>query len=145
MTEKTTSDERPAVGQGTTSDPVIIDPSEVATYHAHVYYDEASRPAAAWLRAQVAERFDVVLGRWREEPVGPHPQAMYQVAFAAEQFARIVPWLALNRRGLNILVHPDSGHGHAADHLHRSLWLGQTLPLDEAFLQRVDAGAINSA
>ena len=123
----------------------LIDPSEVGTYHAHVYYDGQSRATAAWLREQVAARFDVVLGRWRETPVGPHPQAMYQVAFAAGEFQRIVPWLALNRRGLTILVHPDSGHGHADDHLHRSLWLGQTLPLDEAFLRRVDAGAVNRA
>jgi hypothetical protein len=33
--------------------------------------------------------------------VGPHHQAMYQVAFAKEVFADLVPWLMLS-----ILVHP---------------------------------------
>ena len=33
------------------------------------------------LRSQILQKFVVKMGRWREEPVGPHPQAMYQVAF----------------------------------------------------------------
>ena len=101
----------------------------VAGYHAHVYYDAATKPTAAALREAVAARFDVDLGRWHDRPVGPHPRASYQVAFAPALFGALVPWLALNRRGLIVLVHPDTGDA-VADHTEHALWLGERLPLD---------------
>jgi DOPA 4,5-dioxygenase len=107
----------------------LTDPATAITgYHAHVYYDEASRAAAAALRDALAARFQVVLGRWRDEPVGPHPEAMYQVAFPIEEFPRFVPWLMLNRGDLVILVHPLTGDDYV-DHAHHALWLGAKLPL----------------
>ena len=68
-------------------------------------------------------RFTVRLGRWRDEPVGPHPEPMYQIAFAADQFDRIVPGLMLNRRGLTVLIHPETRHDFE-DHRDRALWMG---------------------
>lgn len=101
---------------------------EVTGYHAHVYYDEATRAAAATVREALDARFTVKLGRWRDGPVGPHPQSMYQVAFAPDQFAPIVRWLMLNRRGLTVLVHPVTGQD-LGDHRDRSLWMGRVLDL----------------
>ena len=65
---------------------------------------------------------DAHLGRWHDQPVGPHPQAMYQVVFRPEQFGLIVPWFLLNRRGLTILVHPETGDDYK-DHAQHALWL----------------------
>ena len=104
-------------------------PETIREYHAHIYYDAGTRRAAAELRADLSEHFDVILGRWRDEPVGPHPVAMYQVAFEPAVFAEFVPWLMLNRRGLTILVHPDTGHD-VPDHEDHPLWLGEKLDLD---------------
>ena len=104
-------------------------PEAIREYHAHIYYNAETRRIAAELRATLSERFNVVMGRWRDEPVGPHPQAMYQVAFEPEMFAEFVPWLMLNRRGLTILVHPDTGRD-VPDHEDFPLWLGEKLDLD---------------
>jgi DOPA 4,5-dioxygenase len=53
---------------------------------------------------------------------------MYQVAFAPAEFPRLVPWLMLNRRGLDILLHPGTGDD-LADHTRHAAWLGERLPL----------------
>lgn len=101
----------------------FIDAGAIDGYHAHVYYDPATRPAAERLRAAIGERFAARLGSWHDEPVGPHPSAMYQVAFAAGELARLLPWLMLNRGGLSVLVHPLTGDDYA-DHARFALWLG---------------------
>jgi len=108
------------------------DSAKSESYHAHVYYTDAgSRAAAALLREALAERFEVVMGRWHDQPVGPHPLPMYQVSFAAREFARVVPWLMLNHGGLSILIHPNTDDGYR-DHAEHALWLGapQELRLD---------------
>ena len=110
-----------------------MDPS-IEGFHAHVYYrDPDERARAGVLRDAIAARFAVTLGRWRDEPVGPHPAPMYQVAFATEDFSDIVPFLMLNRFGLAILVHPETGRARA-DHLRHALWLGEVLALDGSVL-----------
>lgn len=108
--------------------PNSIDPAKIRGYHAHIYYDEASRSTAARLREEIEKGFVVEMGRWRDAPVGPHPKSMYQVKFDPDQFQRIVPWLMLNRAGLTILVHPDSGDAYD-DHAENSFWMGAKLDL----------------
>ena len=108
---------------------------KIKGFHAHVYYDPATRDTAARVREGLAARFDVQLGNWHDEPVGPHPKSMYQVVFSANQFGKVVPWLMLNREGLDILVHPQTGD-HVEDHLNRSLWLGKKLQLKVEVIRR---------
>ena len=110
-------------------------PDRITGWQAHVYYDpDATRGIAAALREAIAERFPAaVFGRWHDRPVGPHPIAMYQVAFGPELLAGLLSFLALQRAGLTILVHPETGHPRA-DHSAHALWLGDRLPLDIEFL-----------
>lgn len=108
---------------------------EIKNYHAHIYYNPESRSAAARVREGLAAHFNVQLGRWHDEPVGPHPQSMYQVVFAPDDFGVIVQWLMLNREGLAVLVHPSTGDSYG-DHLDRSLWLGAILKLNQGVLRR---------
>ncbi|GHD57942.1 DOPA 4,5-dioxygenase [Thalassobaculum fulvum] len=99
-------------------------------WHAHVYFDAATRDAARALYERIPGRFpDAELGRFHERPVGPHPMWSYQIAFKPEQFGEIVPWLTLNRGGLDVFVHPNSGDARA-DHSAHVMFLGESYPLD---------------
>ena len=105
----------------------------ITGYHAHVYFDTASEPAAVTLRERL-EGFDVTLGRWHHKPVGPHPEWSYQVAFAPDLFADIVPWLALNHGALTVFIHPETGDD-IADHTLHALWLGRQEEIDISALR----------
>jgi DOPA 4,5-dioxygenase len=101
---------------------------EVRGYHAHVYFDPASRPLAERLRATIISQFAVEPGGFSDKAVGPHPIPQFNVMFDAQEFQRLVPWLMLNRDGLDILVHPltDDMYG---DHSSYALWLGRPVDL----------------
>jgi aromatic ring-cleaving dioxygenase len=118
----------------------FADPAVITGYHAHIYYDPAtSRGVAAWLREGLGGAFpNATLGSWHDEAVGPHTVAMYQVAFAVADFVRLVPWLMLNRDGLDVLVHPLAGDAYD-DHTRYAMWLGDKLPLRLDVLKRVSA------
>ena len=112
--------------------------SAITGYHAHVYYNAETKPLAAEVRAGVEARFDgrpgdMRMGRWHDDPIGPHPMGSYQIAFAPELFAEIVPWLALNRRGLTVFIHPETGDD-VTDHGDYAIWLGAQREVDLSVL-----------
>ena len=112
-------------------------PTSVTAYHAHIYYDaKTTRARAARLRRRVAQEFPrAKLGRWHDELVGPHTQSMYQIAFPRGLLASFMPWLMLNRDGLDILMHPETGDDYR-DHTAHACWLGATLPLNTGVLRK---------
>ncbi len=114
----------------------LLETSLIGSWHAHIYFDAASRDAAWRLRDTIAERLAglLELGRFHEKPVGPHPQWSYQLAFPPEHFARIVGWLTLNRGALDVFVHPNTGDA-LVDHRDRAIWLGRSYTLN---LQALD-------
>jgi DOPA 4,5-dioxygenase len=115
-----------------TLDQQLSTPSDVSTivsYHAHIYYrTPEERAKAEQIREQIAARFEVQLGRWHDTLIGPHAAPMFQVAFATKIFSTFVPWLMLNRQGLVILLHPNTG-APRGDHLVRPFWYGEVLPI----------------
>ncbi|MCG8493377.1 MAG: DOPA 4,5-dioxygenase family protein [Sneathiellales bacterium] len=103
--------------------------SSISAYHAHIYYSAKSKDKAIALRTDLDEHFDVQLGRMHDTPVGPHLSAMYLVVFGLQEFDKLVPWLMLNRNGLDILIHPETGND-LEDHSDHAMWLGDKLDLD---------------
>lgn len=114
------------------------DTTQIHAWHAHVYYTSDTKPAALRLREWVGARFPAaVLGRWHDAKVGPHPQSMYQIAFPGDLFPTLAPFLAMNRRGLTVLLHPESGRPKD-DHLHNAMWMGAVLPMDASMLPETE-------
>jgi aromatic ring-cleaving dioxygenase len=108
---------------------------QVRGYHAHVYYETATRPVAERLRERLAGQFPIELGRFSGEKVGPHPIPQFQIIFNAAQFQHVVPWLMLNREGLDVLVHPLTDDS-VDDHSRHALWLGKPVALKLETLRR---------
>ena len=102
--------------------------TEIKGYHAHVYYNPATRPTAERLRETIISSFAGEPGGFSVEPRGPHPISQFNVIFRTEEFQNIVPWLMLNREGLDVLVHPLTESSYD-DHSKNALWLGTPLPI----------------
>lgn len=73
-----------------------------------------------------------------DRPIGPHPVAMFEVnLFSPAQFGAFIPWLAIWRGPLSVLVHPNTleeglkeSEIERRNHSQRAIWMGERLPLD---------------
>ncbi len=108
--------------------------ADIRAFHAHVYFDDTTRPTAERIHDALAQHLGVKVGALHERPVGPHAKPMFQVTFAPEEFAAVVPWLMLHRSGLSVLVHPTTGD-EVADHDVHPLWMGEVVPIDVDFIR----------
>lgn len=97
--------------------------TKIKGYHAHVYFDATTLDAARTLCETVRDEFGAEMGRIHQRAVGPHPMWSCQLAFPPAAFADIMPWLALNRNGLIIFTHPDTGDD-LVDHRDHAIWMG---------------------
>ena len=102
-------------------------PDALHGYHAHIYYNDDTRAFAEKLRDKLASDFPVRIGK-NSGIAGPHPVPQIQVIFKNAAFQRVVPWLMLNREGLDILVHPLSDDEYE-DHTAYAMWLGAPVAL----------------
>tara|TARA_B100000530_G_scaffold32022_1_gene18990 strand:- start:84 stop:431 length:348 start_codon:yes stop_codon:yes gene_type:complete len=104
--------------------------NEVINYHAHIYFDDfITRRLARELRSNLNNNFNIKLGGWKNNPVGPHTKPMYMIVFGSNLFSNLVPWLMLNRNGLSILIHPQT-NDEMLDHTEHCIWMGKALYLD---------------
>ncbi|HLY47015.1 MAG TPA: DOPA 4,5-dioxygenase family protein [Stellaceae bacterium] len=113
--------------------------TENAGYHAHVYYNAETKPKAQRLRDALLGKFKLEGGALSDEPRGPHPVSQFNVIFETPEFESVVPWLMLNRDGLDILVHPltDSSYN---DHTAYAMWLGNPVDLNTGMLRHAPVG-----
>ncbi|WP_025599284.1 DOPA 4,5-dioxygenase family protein [Burkholderia sp. WSM2230] len=101
--------------------------SAIHSWHAHVYFDAATRDQAWAFREQIEAHWQgkLQMGRFHERPVGPHPMWSYQLGFAHEQFGDLIAWLTLNHGALDIFVHPNTGDA-LRDHRDAAVWIGRS-------------------
>lgn len=97
-------------------------------YHGHVYYAPETRTLAEQVRETLAATFGVEARQLSDAPIGPHLVPQFRFTFTTAQFDKVVPWLMLNRQGLDVLVHPltDSSYD---DHSRYAIWLGSPVAL----------------
>lgn len=101
----------------------------IHSFHAHVYFNPKQIEVARDLCERAANAFGVEMGRLHNKPIGPHPMGSCQLRATPAQFSELLPWLALNRAGLIVFAHPETGQ-ELEDHRDHGIWLGVGLDLD---------------
>ena len=97
-------------------------------YHAHIYFTDVDRAAAAALREAFAARPEVLfVGAMATGPAGPHPIPQYEVHFLAGSLDPVRAMIAAS--GLTALVHPLTPDD-LADHTSLGQWSGAPVSLD---------------
>ena len=64
-----------------------------------------------------------------DNPVGPHPRGSCQLTIGKGQFADVISWLVLNRNGLTVFTHAQTGNA-LKDHTDHVIWLGPSETLE---------------
>ena len=103
-------------------------------FHCHVYFGPDTVDQARAVCEAAAQKFPLKMGRVHELPVGPHPDWSCQLAFKPALFGEVIPWLAMNRGGLVVFIHPISDND-LVDHRDRAMWMGAVRPLNLGTLQ----------
>jgi len=103
--------------------------ASIQNFHAHIYYDPEEVERAKQLAAAAQARFGVAVGHFHLRPVGPHPRGSCQLTVPTERFGDFAQWAALNRNGLTIFAHTETGED-LADHTEHVIWFGESEPLD---------------
>ncbi|TDZ25198.1 putative 21.2 kDa protein [Colletotrichum orbiculare MAFF 240422] len=128
--------------------PAPLENGQRGGFDIHIYHFQSNSGHAKYAR-QLWERIrrefpELRVYRFWDKPVGPHPVAMFEVnLFTPAQFGAFVPWLAIYRGPLSVLIHPNTdedGVDHNAaelrNHTQRAIWMGEKLPLDTALFYR---------
>ena len=106
----------------------------------HVYYNHYDEEETKWARAlydRIRREFpELRIYKFWDRPVGPHFIAMFEVnLMTPAQFGAFVPWLAIERGPLSVLIHPNTVDAEGKEteeernHTQRAIWMGERLPI----------------
>ena len=104
-------------------------------FHAHVYFDQESKQTAIDVVTALADAFPVGVGHFHDQPVGPHPIGSVQVTVPVDLIGEVVSWLMINRCGLTVFTHADTGDV-MKDHTEHTMWMGSMPSLNLEVLER---------
>jgi len=103
--------------------------TSIRDFHAHIYFDPEEVEVAKQLAAAVQARFPVAVGHFHLRPIGPHPRGSCQLTVPRDLFGDVAEFLALNRRGMTVFAHAETGDD-LADHTEHVIWFGPSERLD---------------
>jgi aromatic ring-cleaving dioxygenase len=106
----------------------MTEPS-IRDFHAHIYYEPEQVELAKQLAAAAQQRFPIAVGHFHLRPVGPHPRGSVQLTVPRDSFGDVAQFLALNRGGLTIFAHAETGND-LADHTEHVIWFGPSEELN---------------
>ncbi|KAK1671478.1 dopa 4,5-dioxygenase [Colletotrichum godetiae] len=128
--------------------PAPLDTGRQGGFDVHIYHfqsnpEQVKHAKDLWERIR-REFPELRIYRFWEQPIGPHPVAMFEVnIFTPAQFGAFIPWLTIYRGPLSVLIHPNTieeGVDHNAtelrNHTQRATWMGERLPLDTSIFYR---------
>ena len=103
-----------------------------APWHAHIYFTDRDRDAAAALRdafsAQGGPQGPILfVGAMTTGPAGPHPIPQYEMHFCEAWLGHVRAMIVIS--GLTALVHPLT-QDDLADHTSLGQWIGDPVVLD---------------
>jgi len=116
-------------------------------FDVHVYYSHHDEQETAFARAlweRIRREFpELRIYKFWDRPVGPHLIAMFEVNLhTPAQFGAFVPWLAINRGPLSVLIHPNTVDEKGLqteeerNHTQRAIWMGERLPVRTQIFRR---------
>ena len=82
--------------------------SEIADFHAHIYYDPDEVDRARAFAAAAREKFGVPVGHFHLAPVGPHPRGSCPLTGPPDRFGDVARGAVLNRGGRGVRSPADS-------------------------------------
>ena len=103
-------------------------PNSIQDYHAHLYFNETQIDLVHKVLEKVKAKYEFEIGRVWGSSVGPHPIGSCQILFPPESFGEFIPWLMLNREGIDVFIHANTGDG-LKDHTENIMWLGKSYDL----------------
>jgi DOPA 4,5-dioxygenase len=103
--------------------------ASIRDFHAHIYFDAGEVALAKQLAASAQARFPIAVGHFHLRPAGPHPRGSVQLTVPRQAFGDVAQFLALNRGGLTIFAHAETGDD-LADHTEHVIWFGPSERLD---------------
>jgi DOPA 4,5-dioxygenase len=105
-----------------------------APYHAHIYFEPATRHLAETAQAVLRQRMGSgelpplrFVGSLRDAGAGPHPLAQFEIHFTADGLPVVRDFV--RACGLTALIHPLTDDD-LADHTCLAEWIGTPLELD---------------
>lgn len=105
-------------------------------YHAHVYFTADTSAVAKEVVAGAVAEFAIDAGHFHDDPVGPHPIGSCQLTVPIALLGPVLNWLALNRRGLTVFCHAETGDV-MKDHTEHTIWMGTMPALNLEVLERL--------